>query len=175
MSLLDSTSSLPSNSSNNNTSTDSPHNDTNAPSTSLTDQTPLVSKDADLSTTLSLRLSDPATTTATTATTTTATTTTTTTTTTASQGSGLDTSYIASSNSSTNSSSATNMTGLLISNQSNSSTTVTSDIRPLQGIAGSSSSVRNFKVLYDPFLDASKTKNTGIMCRYQDDLTEEVG
>ncbi|KAF9084408.1 histone methyltransferase set1 [Mortierella sp. AD031] len=73
--------------------------------------------------------------------------------------------------------------GLLISNHSNiasisaaattATTTLAGDLRPLQGITGSSSSVRNFKVLYDPFLDASKTKNTGIMCRYQDDLTEE--
>ncbi|KAF9906298.1 histone methyltransferase set1 [Linnemannia zychae] len=165
MSLLDSTSSLPSNSSNNNTNTsqtnaDSSHNDTNTPSASLTDPTPPASKDADLSTTLSLRLSDS--------------------TATAPQGSGLDSSYIASSNSnSTTSSSATNM-GLLISNQSSLATTsatataVASHVQPLQGIAGSSSSsIRNFKVLYDPFLDASKTKNTGIMCRYQDDLTEE--
>ncbi|KAF9123391.1 histone methyltransferase set1 [Mortierella sp. 14UC] len=165
MSLLDSTSSLPSNSSHDNTNTsqtnaDSPHNDTNTPSTSLADPTPPASKDADLSTTLNLRLSDSVAT--------------------VSQGSGLDSSYIVSSTSnSTSSSSATNM-GLLISNQSTlatsstTATTVASDVRPLQGITGSSSSsIRNFKVLYDPFLDASKTKNTGIMCRYQDDLTEE--
>src|SRR4051794_34722602 len=124
MSLLDSTSSLPSNSSNNNsstnqTNTESPHNDTNTPSTSLSDPTQPVSKDANHSTTLSLRLSDsvPAATT----------------TTTAPQGSGLETSLIAGSNSSTSNSIATNMTGLLISNQSNSSTTATSDVRPLQG------------------------------------------
>ncbi|KAF9201979.1 histone methyltransferase set1 [Haplosporangium sp. Z 27] len=35
------------------------------------------------------------------------------------------------------------------------------------------SSVRTFRVLYDPFLDASKSRNASVICRYQDDLTEE--
>ncbi|KAI7819804.1 hypothetical protein BC939DRAFT_248301 [Gamsiella multidivaricata] len=51
-------------------------------------------------------------------------------------------------------------------------TTLTS-IRPIQPLDESSSSVRNFRVLYDPFLDASKSRNTSVLCRYQDDLTEE--
>lgn len=50
----------------------------------------------------------------------------------------------------------------------------TSAIRPIQSLGENSSSVRNYKVLYDPFLDASKPKNASLICRYQDDLTEEV-
>ncbi|KAF9277451.1 histone methyltransferase set1 [Mortierella alpina] len=48
-----------------------------------------------------------------------------------------------------------------------------SSIRPIQSLGENSSSVRNYKVLYDPFLDASKPKNASLICRYQDDLTEE--
>ncbi|KAF9572103.1 histone methyltransferase set1 [Mortierella alpina] len=48
-----------------------------------------------------------------------------------------------------------------------------SAIRPIRSLGEGSSSVRNFKVLYDPFLDASKSRNASVICRYQDDLTEE--
>ncbi|KAF9962549.1 histone methyltransferase set1 [Mortierella alpina] len=48
-----------------------------------------------------------------------------------------------------------------------------SAIRPIQSLGENSSGVRNFKVLYDPFLDASKSRNASVICRYQDDLTEE--
>lgn len=44
----------------------------------------------------------------------------------------------------------------------------------LASLSDNLSNVRNFKVLYDPFLDASKSRNAGLICRYQDDLTEEV-
>ncbi|KAF9409085.1 histone methyltransferase set1 [Podila epigama] len=47
-----------------------------------------------------------------------------------------------------------------------------SSIRPLPSLTDNTN-VRNFKVLYDPFLDASKSRNTSLICRYQDDLTEE--
>ncbi|KAF9181101.1 histone methyltransferase set1 [Haplosporangium sp. Z 767] len=46
-------------------------------------------------------------------------------------------------------------------------------LRPIQSMGENSSSVRSFKVLYDPFLDASKSRNASVICRYQDDLTEE--
>ncbi|KAG0200256.1 histone methyltransferase set1 [Mortierella sp. GBA30] len=46
-------------------------------------------------------------------------------------------------------------------------------IRPIQSLGENPSSVRNFKVLYDPFLDASKSRNASVICRYQEDLTEE--
>lgn len=47
-------------------------------------------------------------------------------------------------------------------------------VQPLSGTGESLSSVRNFKVLYDPFLDTSKTRNATLICRYQDDLLDEV-
>jgi len=47
-------------------------------------------------------------------------------------------------------------------------------VQPLPGAGESLSSVRNFKVLYDPFLDTSKTRNATLICRYQDDLLDEV-
>ncbi|KAG0239961.1 histone methyltransferase set1 [Actinomortierella wolfii] len=54
-----------------------------------------------------------------------------------------------------------------------SSTSLTT-IAPIQTLSDASSgTVRNFKVLYDPFLDASKSRNATLICRYQDDLTEE--
>ncbi|KAG0039651.1 histone methyltransferase set1 [Podila clonocystis] len=43
----------------------------------------------------------------------------------------------------------------------------------LASLSDNLSNVRNFKVLYDPFLDASKSRNASLICRYQDDLTEE--
>ncbi|KAF9164732.1 histone methyltransferase set1 [Actinomortierella ambigua] len=47
-------------------------------------------------------------------------------------------------------------------------------IAPIQTLSDASSgTVRNFKVIYDPFLDASKSRNATLICRYQDDLTEE--
>ncbi|KAI1315828.1 histone methyltransferase set1 [Mortierella claussenii] len=48
-----------------------------------------------------------------------------------------------------------------------------SAMRPMHSLEESSANLRNFRVLYDPFLDASKSKNTTVICRYQDDLTEE--
>lgn len=45
---------------------------------------------------------------------------------------------------------------------------------PRLALSDNLSNVRNFKVLYDPFLDASKSRNASLICRYQDDLTEEV-
>ncbi|GJJ76624.1 [histone H3]-lysine4 N-trimethyltransferase SETD1 [Entomortierella parvispora] len=46
-------------------------------------------------------------------------------------------------------------------------------VQPLPGTGDNLSSVRNFKVLYDPFLDTSKTRNATLICRYQDDLLDE--
>ena len=40
--------------------------------------------------------------------------------------------------------------------------------------AAAENNLRNFKVLYDPFLDTSKTRNTSLICRYQEDLIDEV-
>ncbi|KAF9973216.1 histone methyltransferase set1 [Actinomortierella ambigua] len=47
-------------------------------------------------------------------------------------------------------------------------------VAPIQTLSDASSgTVRNFKVLYDPFLDASKSRNATLICRYQDDLLDE--
>ncbi|KAF9582867.1 histone methyltransferase set1 [Lunasporangiospora selenospora] len=48
-----------------------------------------------------------------------------------------------------------------------------SALRPIHGLGDNTPGVRNFRVLYDPFLDASKSKNAAVICRYQDDLVEE--
>ncbi|KAF9158429.1 histone methyltransferase set1 [Mortierella sp. AD010] len=72
------------------------------------------------------------------------------------------------------SSSLSTSTGLLIgSTGSISANTTLSAIRSIPSIDGTQSSVRTFRVLYDPFLDASKSRNASMICRYQDDLTEE--
>ncbi|ORZ11364.1 hypothetical protein BCR41DRAFT_112286 [Lobosporangium transversale] len=72
--------------------------------------------------------------------------------------------------------------GLLINSSASTSSTIVSSavdaalssIRPtIASLEDSSASLRTFRVLYDPFLDASKSKNTTVLCRYQDDLTEE--
>ncbi|KAF9982912.1 histone methyltransferase set1 [Modicella reniformis] len=72
-------------------------------------------------------------------------------------------------------------TGLLTSSNatvnaaaaSTSALAVIGTIRPLQSLDETSSSVRNFRVVYDPCLDSSKSRNASMICRYQDDFTEE--
>ncbi|KAF8931853.1 histone methyltransferase set1 [Dissophora ornata] len=154
MSLLDSANSLPSNSNNS-----SDNNDPEITVTTLTESTAACNNDGDTSvaltlTALEVNSGSPGTTGGSTA-------------------AALSTAAAANAPSSISAS-----TGLLISTSSGSSanaTTLTtmSAIRPIQSLEGTPSSVRNFRVLYDPFLDASKSRNTSVLCRYQDDLTEE--
>jgi hypothetical protein len=73
-----------------------------------------------------------------------------------------------------------NTAAALSSSTTNSFSASNGSARPVQPLVGPTgggenlSSVRNFKVLYDPFLDTSKTKNSSLICRYQDDLLDEV-
>ncbi|KAF9103190.1 histone methyltransferase set1 [Mortierella sp. AM989] len=155
MSLLDSAHSLPSNSSNNSSSSNDSNGDPSstvtATTTTLTESSTEINNNNDLGShsTLSLTASE------------------------ATVGTAITPTiggHVASSISAS--------TGMLISGGGGSTGSISTSaslgpIRSIPSIDGIQSNVRNFRVLYDPFLDASKPRNASVICRYQDDLTEE--